>query len=54
MLSNQFFMNISQTNAFHNTVTKIAISGHLQHKNFNITLHVFHKRNNDILVIKIS
>jgi hypothetical protein len=54
MISNQIFINISQTNAFHNPITKIAISGHLQHQNINIMLHVCHKRNNDIIVIKIS
>jgi hypothetical protein len=54
MLSNQNFMNMSQTNAFHNPITKIAISDHPQHQNINITLHVCHKRNNDIMVIKIS
>jgi hypothetical protein len=54
MLPNQIFMNISQTNAFHNTITKNVISGHLQHQNINIMLHVCHKRNNDIMVIKIS
>jgi hypothetical protein len=54
MLPDQIFMNISQTNAFHNTITKIAIPGHLQHQNINIMLHVCHKHNNDIMVIKIS
>jgi hypothetical protein len=54
MLSNQIFMNINQTNAFHNSITKIAISGQLQHQNINITLHVCHKRNNDITVTKMS
>jgi hypothetical protein len=49
MLSNQIFMNLSQTNAFHNPITEIAISGHLQNQNINITLLVCHKRNNDII-----
>jgi hypothetical protein len=54
MLSNQIFINTIQTNAFHNPITKIAILGHLQHQNINIMLHVCHKRNDDITVIKTS